>query len=601
LRDSLSVRGAVNEIPNSEDPGRPGLALCKPSDPDVSLGGAGAGSPRAIATPVDNVVAGAPVSTVKVPELPNLHKILCTTEPSGDAPDGVAISDLQFGAPVSVRDQSFPDLRSLTSDETWSLSWEGVLSLDTTITSVDGPQTRSGQMTVDSKGMHLTEPTRPFCAMGVEPFDLVTFRGCNPMNGDGDCPSGYQCFVHPDSKVAIGACMLRSEAPRLANACRDFLISLRHYTVGATKSGELSLLPRRHELRTTPLDGCTSTMQCQQLADYAVQNASDNLIDIDPNGMDKNKDPHTWECMADPDRKPVNVDPAKNLRCVQTCGYYPDLKDRDRDCDTNMVCQGATAPPMPGMPGGRGVCMEGVIPPQACVNGPQRFDVRASEAFTVIGSRSGYIHPIIDQGGTCGPDPMASPVLRGRIPLTAPQCGDPLTTDPITGKLAVGGFEANPCSMTVQQTDLEKSYPNIGCGANCDPCANSTEVLTQRDAPAIKFRNPGMKLTLVDPYYPGDKTCVRDRQGVAVDGQPALRIPLAFPGYSLTFEQRAGFSPLVLPAITPAFPVKVVRGPTDSIWVLDNGDFLSTTTDPSTRGRVFRIESTQLSVISVLN
>ena len=39
--------------------------------------------------------------------------------------------------------------------------------------------------------------------------------------------------------------------------------------------------------------------------------------------------------------------------------------------------------------------MEGVIPPQSCVNAPQRYELRAHEAFTVVGTRSGYVHPII--------------------------------------------------------------------------------------------------------------------------------------------------------------------------------------------------------------
>jgi len=42
-------------------------------------------------------------------------------------------------------------------------------------------------------------------------------------------------------------------------------------------------------------------------------------------------------------------------------------------------------------------------------------------------------------------------------------------------------------------------------------------------------------------------------------------------------------------------PVKVVHGPSESIWVIDNGDFISTSiTQASTRGRVFRIESSDL-------
>jgi hypothetical protein len=48
-------------------------------------------------------------------------------------------------------------------------------------------------------------------------------------------------------------------------------------------------------------------------------------------------------------------------------------------------------------------------------------------------------------------------------------------------------------------------------------------------------------------------------------------------------------------------PVAVVRGPTQSIWVIDEGDFLSTSSSvASTRGKVFRVESTALTLINVL-
>ena len=49
---------------------------------------------------------------------------------------------------------------------------------------------------------------------------------------------------------------------------------------------------------------------------------------------------------------------------------------------------------------------------------PQRYELRAGEAFTVIGTRSGYIHPIIaDAGGNCVEEPNANPFQVGRIPL----------------------------------------------------------------------------------------------------------------------------------------------------------------------------------------
>jgi len=452
-------------------------------------------------------------------------------------------------------------------------------------------------MAVDGKGMHLYDQAQPFCAMGAELFDIVQFRGCNPANGDGDCPAGYQCYLHPDSQVAIGSCMLATEATRLATACHDFLTSLRRYTVGLAKSGELVLLPRKRELRTTPLDGCISDEQCTYLANYAAQNSSgkdpiaDPVVEPTTDGagnLNPDVNSHTWSCRTDDARAPINLDAAKNKRCIETC-------TSNANCDLGTICQG-------------GVCMEGVTPPQSCVNGPQRFDVHASEAFTVIGSRSGYIHPIVQQGGPnglCAPAPGASSLLLGRIPLKAPACGGP-GTNLITGELPGGGFEPNPCSLTVVQFEDQRSYPNLNMGAKT--CGAATVAPAQRrdDASAIQFRNPGLRLTMVDPFYPGDTDCIGDRKGLPMHPEFTndVRIPLVYselgssPNYSLSFHQTAGYAPLLLP-ITPAFPVKVVQGPTNSIWVLDDGDFLSTT-EVSTRGRVFRVESFSLGAFKLL-
>jgi hypothetical protein len=610
LRDDVVGRDAVPSVtvPDPTDPtGKKTVTtdVCKPFFVDGNLTG---GGPHATTLPVNtvpvpDVVAGSaaqPVSTAKLGELPNLRQVKCTSASAdlgGDAPAGVPVSELQITAnPMEVRDPVFPDLRNLFSDETWSLTWEGSLSQDSNLAAVDGPPIRAGQMFVDTTaGGRIDDGTRPFCAMGVEPFDILQMRGCNPLLGDSDCPSGYQCFVHPESRVTVGsapvgACMLRTEATRLADACRDFLISLRRYTIQSAASGELQLIPRKHVLRTTPLDGCTDDAQCAVLADYAAQNAK---AGADPTTAANRS---SWVCRADDARAPVNADPTKNKRCIQTCAFHSkdtDGKDRDVDCDAGSICQGAG-------PSAAGVCMEGVMPPQACVNGPQRFEVRASEAFTVIGSQSGYVHPIIEtpptagmvHGGACTRDLAASPLQKGRIGLDllkAPAC-DP-AADPITGAIA-GGFDNNPCSLTVQQTELQRSS---------SACDAAKDTLIQRDnTPAIKFRNRGMTLTLVDPYYPGDATCAVDRHGT-LD-----RVPLVFPGYRLSFHQVGGYTPLTLSAASslanPVFPVKVVTGPTNSIWVLDDGDNLLVPSLglPATRGQVFRVESSSLSTVNLL-
>jgi len=593
LRDSITGRDAVDEVAGAGS-GSGSVPSC------LGLGTATLGGPHTTTAPTQ-ITIGGPIAASKVTELPTLRQISCFAD--ADAKTGVPVSELQFAADPASRDRVFPDLRNLFSDESWTLTWEAPLSQDSDRTAIDGPSVRAAQMVVDSAARsRIVDSTHPFCAMGVEPFDILQMRGCNQMNGDSDCPSGYECYVHPDSTVvinnaAIGTCMLRDEATRLANACRDFFISDRRYTIASATNGELVLLPRKHELRTTPLDGCTGDAQCKALADYVAQTAQDGVSASTPVNDDK------WSCRIDDARKPINGDPTKK-RCIQTCSFHSNDKanpnfdglDRDKDCDPGTICQGAT----PGTTSDHfGTCMEGVMPPQACVNGPQQFDVRASEAFTVIGSQSGYVHPIVDVGGTCKPDPALGPSSQqlqiGRLPLTAPACGDPATTDPITGALAGGGFEPNPCSLTVPQSEYQST---------CNGSATvSTTTLEQRTAPAIKLRTRGLTLTMVDPYYPGDKTCALDRQGFqdpsVVSGVD--RVPVVYPGYELTFRQTSGYTPLTISGINPAFPVKVVRGPSDSIWVIDDGDFLSTTGfDPSTAGKVFRIESINLGAVNLL-
>ena len=62
----------------------------------------------------------------------------------------------------------------------------------------------------------------------------------------------------------------------------------------------------------------------------------------------------------------------------------------------------------------------------------------------------------------------------------------------------------------------------------------------------------------------------------------------------------AGLSPLIL-NIVPSFPVKVLRGPGQSIWVVDEGDYLSTTIDTaSTNGKVYRVETQNLQTVNTL-
>lgn len=563
LRDAIPDRGARAQAASATSPIEQPICDTDGVDP------AGTSAPDQSTRYTGTTTQTLPTSTfatAKVGALPSLRQVKCvgTDEPE---PNGKPVSELSFAADVTTRSQVFPDLFGLPYyDETWTLTYEGSLSIDTSATANDGPAIRTSQMYVDADGLRLLDQTHPFCDAGVEPYDIVQLRGCDSTLGNTDCPVGYTCFVHPESQVAnLGACMLDDEADRLAVACKEFLTSQRQYTVSRTTSGELKLLPRKRVLLTTPVDGCSDDTQCQTLANYRLQN-----IDATNPLNTTLVDTHTFTCAIDTARAPeLAADGVSAMkRCIETCSV-------NSDCDTGTVCD-------------HGTCMEGVIPPQACVNAPQRFELRASEAFAVVGTHSGYHHRTIeDAGGNCVKNPKASMYDIGRIPLRAAAC-DP-AADPYTGKHTDGTFDANPCETTVDQYEAQNNYIPGTCTA-----ASPAQIPVTRRADAIRYRGRGLTLTMVNPTYPGDATCIGDRAG------NLGKIPVVPKLYQAAVRVVSGFAPLLV-ATGAAYPVKVTRGPGESIWIMDDGDFLSTSVSvASTRGKVFRVESGALTVLNTL-
>lgn len=559
LRDAVPNRAALAEAADmtGEHP------ICDTDGVNPDGTAAPAQSTRFVGTTTRTLPTGT-FATTKIDALPSLRQVKCM---GTDEPMGKPVSELSFAADPTTRAQVFPDLFGLPYyDETWTLTYEGSLSIDTISSANDGPAIRTSQMYIDAESLHLVDQTHPFCDAGVEPYDIVQLRGCNSTLGNSDCPIGYTCFVHPESQIAnLGACMLTNEADRLATACKEFLTSRRQYTVGRSTSGELQLLPRKHVLLTTPVDGCTDNTQCQNLANYRLQN-----IDVTDPVATSAVDPHSYTCAVDTARAPeLGADGVTALkRCIETCTV-------DADCDVGTVCA-------------NGSCMEGVIPPQACVNAPQRYELRASEAFAVVGTHSGYHHATIaDAGGNCVKNPAASRYDIGRIPLRAAAC-DP-TADPYTGKRADSTFDPNPCETTVDQTELQNNYLPGTCTLG-SPAQN----LVTRSADAIRYRGRGLTFTMVNPTYPGDATCIGDRGG------NLGKIPVVPELYQAAVRIVSGFAPLLVPT-GAAYPVKVTRGPGQSIWIMDEGDYLSTSISvASTRGKVFRIESGALTVLNTL-
>jgi hypothetical protein len=576
IRDSLPDRGQVAEEAITVGDENTEVPICDTDgpDPDSSDGNeAGARSDGSIVTTLPTIPSTI-FATDKTVELPSIQQVLCVGQDTGSA--GTPVAEIAFPAPLNVRDAVYPDIMGMSADETWNLTYEGNLSVDAVTTAANGPPVREGMWTVDGTGMYIVDQSLPFCEAGAQPWDILQVRGCDPTLGNADCPPDYDCFVHPDSQVTgIGQCMLATEADRLSDACKEFLVAERRYTIATTTTGEIKLLPRKHVLRTSPVDGCTSNAQCTTLANYALTNNSPN------NPIDDSTPPdtHAWTCMLDPDRAP-DLDESGNIikRCVET-GLLtePNGCQVDSDCDIGTVCDTTT-----------GICMEGIEPPQSCVNAPERYEIDAGEAITVAGSISGYHHNIIaDANGNCVNNPNGSPFNIGRIPLTAPACNPAANA---LGILPDGvTVDANPCETTVDQWEQDNLY----VPGTCTP-ADPSSALVDRKADAIVFRGPAFTWTIVDPTYPGDQTCIGDRLG------NLGKIPIIPDATQMQVRITGGFRPLFLD-IQPALPTKVVRGPTESIWVIDTGDYLSTDVDiASTEGKVFRVESQSIGIINVL-
>jgi hypothetical protein len=560
LRDQVVERNAVAEaVPEGKtEPER----LCNSTGPGIDESGALRGGPR-IAGPFSRITLPEVLANNKLIMLPNLRQLQCDgsdTTTSGT----VSLPELAYGNRPEERESHFPDTQALASLEDWRFVWEGPLSGDSLVQDINGPAVRFGTVKVEGGALKVSDRSKPYCAAGVEAFDQVQLRGCDPNATTTQCPTGTRCYLHPEAALGIGTCIPEKATNGYIEQCRNFMVSVRRYTVNNDpRSGELTLLPRIRELRSTPLDGCADDTQCAILANSEARQATDKHPFEDTAVSTK-----TYKCEVDATRK-------GNLkRCMMTC-------TRNADCDASSSCDTTT-----------GRCMEGPIPPADCIVGLQRYDLRASEAFTLLGSLSGYVHSITaDATGKCVAPASTVGLLKvGRLPLNPPPC----TADPATSP--------NPClKASVDHAETATDYTFDGA-----QCVEGTAASRMRTPRAIWFRNRGISMNLVDPTYPGDFNCRGDRAGFrnpATPGTPLqiANVPSAFVGLAFTFRQVGGYLPFGLRTSLATVPVKVVRGPQQSIWVVDEGDFISeSTTQASTRGKVYRIESSSLGIVNLM-
>ncbi len=487
------------------------------------------------------VIDLAQIASSKVHEMPFFRGERCLGEDGLGNPIDSVVTEFSFAADLETRAATFPDVRAV-EDQGWSLAWEGPLSADARDSAIDGPIVRKGVVARDGVRAFLSDAGAPFCGLGVEPYDIVSLTGCNPLLDDDQCGVGESCYVHPDTTSAVqtGVCIAEDQVDSLSGPCREFLTSRRRYSVAKSKSDELELIERRRVLRTTPLDGCESATQCDELARLEPL-LSDSSHPIDAVLLDPER-VFDWVCEADPGRAP-GID-----RCQMAC-------ESAEDCEDGFSCAGQR-------------CVEASLPPGECVAAVQRYQVLVGGAFVVLGSDDGYASPLIAEPGTgdCVLPPTPNPLVVSRIPLRPEPCDD--DSDPYTGP--------NPCSTTV--THEEDYIPFVVQDGQC--IAQDVAART-REAPAVRFNNASMQFHIVDTETTGDLECRADKAGVG----PAFAT--VFAGYQLLFDITNGFAPKIVAQVT-ALPSRIIPGPSGNLWILDQGD--SSSLD---RGRVIRIDPSQ--------
>ncbi len=519
-----------------------------------------AGPPRVRTEPAATSHA-AQISRDKGFMLPYVRQLYCSSTSEEDGFEEAAISELGWAAPHRSRAELFPDLGAIPVEEQWSIVWEGSLSIDSPTSAIDGPSVRAGRFTVGGGALNIIDAGRPFCAAGVEKYDHVVVRGCDPARGNSQCSLGEVCYVHPDSTVGSGACLPGDRADDVGALCRDYLISVRRYAVQEATAGKLVLSERRRVLTTTPVTGCTSIAQCDELAGYEASLTSM----LHPKDEPASTDERSWACEPDPTRA------ASINRCVMTC------RDSSQ-CDAGTTCSG-------------GYCIEGPLPSPQCIGGLQRYELHGTDAFVAVGTSTGFLHSIVEDPATsqCVRNPVANPLVVGRIPLDVPPCAGPGVTD----------LTPNPCRTTVEHWNTLPNYTDLETCTQGRPAGQPMPeepmlVIRPSTVDAIRFSNPTFTFNLVDATYPGDQQCLHDRMG----GRTG--IPVVYPGFALGIHIVAGFRAQDA-GNAVVFPSNLVRSPDGAVWIIDEGDIIpSPQVGANTRGQIIRFDPDAIKDVAII-
>jgi hypothetical protein len=317
-------------------------------------------------------------------------------------------------------------------NETWDVTWEGVVPGSTRSTARLGTDPNSPDV--------VNDPGGSWCSRGIRAGDKLWLNGCTK---DDDCDFAQTCTRDPAQPpdVPNGLCLDRMTKnnqapvdPRVATDCSILLRSMKHYRIQQARMG--APLPATGEtsdwLRLRQIyepEHFVDTRECNVDADCAM---------VTINGP---KDTNGAVTLLPTKCLPDDFD-GKN-RCLRACD--PAATDvMASGCGTDFLCIGPNQATLPAGEGGR--CMRAPINQALfaeCLNELQPYEIHAGETFIVSGSATGYFNDFEPDPVTreCVVPPVSSPFVRlhqGRIPIGAadlswcPALSNPLDALPAT-------------------------------------------------------------------------------------------------------------------------------------------------------------------------
>lgn len=328
-------------------------------------------------------------------------------------------------------------------DETWVLSWEGVLAGSDRATGA--PLVVPGNPPTTQDRAYLSDSGGAWCGRGVLAGDKVIFRGCT-VDAECDSAAGFQCVHDPGAfaDVSQGMCLhigknadgSEDTVDRWAMQCGDLLRSQRKFRILSAKQGAVvpsgatpSPPPPAPPAPTPPGGTVTDLLELAEIYEPEFSEET-HTCNVDSDCKDvqvfvqPDNTPRGTACLPDADGQ---------KRCILSCNPKPDPMIPEQktlsECGFDFECVQSAF--------GDDRCMRAPIGGpthwQLCMPELQDYEVHVGDAFTVSGTSSGYLsNEIAGPGGECVVPPQTierARLTQWRVPLTAPACPPNISLD----------------------------------------------------------------------------------------------------------------------------------------------------------------------------